>query len=221
MRLILSLVTIILISCSSEKQFIKQQVKEEMLVIGTVYKSLPKVLYAPPKPSEETFDIRETVLNYDKKPNSSIAKIFKYSINENFLKYEEKNFKRINNKYSPYRPKTLFEKVEIEEIYEELLIAITKLSSNSNQIDKLKLNAITNEELLFSKESKLDLETMEALGISAKLSFSRVSFNDDFTKSVVILDKFYERANGSNVIYVLEKIDNSWQIKYTKTMTYS
>ncbi|MBE7326234.1 hypothetical protein IEQ44_16525, partial [Nocardioides sp. Y6] len=78
------------------------------------------------KPSEETFDIRETVLNYDKKPNSSIAKIFKYSINENFLKYEEKNFKRINNKYSPYRPKTLFEKVEIEEIYEELLIAITK-----------------------------------------------------------------------------------------------
>ena len=53
------------------------------------------------------------------------------------------------------------------------------------------------------------------------LSFSRISFNKEYTKAIIIMGAGFGKLNGFSAIYFLEKKKEKWFIKCEKGLTIS
>ena len=68
-----------------------------------------------------------------------------------------------------------------------------------------------------SKEGK----EKEKYSITGIISFSRVSFNKQYNKAAIGVGIHGGRLNSSFTIYILEKVENKWEVKYYLTIEVS
>lgn len=213
MRLIIiPILYILAISCSSE-QVTKN---EELNVIAAIYKRTPKILPPPPPPLPNSEVKEENNIDYSKlKPL-----MFTYAINDHFVYYNFDYVNEVSNRFHPAKSKELFEKKVLDSTYMKLVVGLS-VFQKKKKIDKPKLIKILNEDLIFWNKQTISIEEKRKTNISGIISFSRVSFNDNFTKAAVASGSYFERIGSGVSLYILEKIGNEWVVKYSKVLEMS
>ncbi|MCK0124945.1 hypothetical protein MWU76_11085 [Gelidibacter sp. F2691] len=200
------------ISCSSEQTSSDQQ----LAVIAAVYKSIPKAVPPPPSLPSQHKGEEENAIDYSKlKPL-----IFKYAINESFVAYDFDYINDVSNRFDVYKSEKLFEEKILDTSYMKLVAGLSKFKK-IEKIDKTKLKTSLDEHLTFLDKQTITKEDKIDNDISGVISFSRVSFNDDFTKAAVVVGDYFEPLGNGVGLYILEKIDRKWIITFTKTLMMS
>ena len=199
------------ISCSQ-----KQPSNDEQLaVIAAVYERIPKAIPPPPSSFEHVGEEANDI-DYSKlKPL-----IFKYAINESFVDYDFDYVNGMSNKFQVYRSKELFEEKVLEVSYMQLVAGLSKFKK-IEKIDTSKLDMLIAEDLVFWDRQTITKDEQRENDITGVISFSKVSFNPDFTIAAVVVGDYFEHIGNGIALYILEKIDNRWVIKYTQTLMMS
>jgi hypothetical protein len=213
MRLIIiPLLSILIFSCSSKQS----STEDQLSVVAAVFVRIPKTLPPPPPPLINNEVKEEDNIDYSQlKPLT-----FNYAINENFVYYDFDYINEISNQFMAYKSKELFEEKGLDSSYMKLVQGLSGLKK-SDKIDKAKLSELINDDLIFWDKQKITIQEKKELNITGIISFSRVSFNDEFTKAAVAVGDYSEHIGGGVSLYILEKIDNNWVIKYTKVLMMS
>lgn len=208
MRLISIILFCILgISCSSS-QLSKN---EELAVIATVYQKIPKILSPPPPPSGNAVAEKNDV-DYSKlKPL-----IFKYAINKNFVDHNVNNSRTILDHFE----KDLYDERNLDSSYMKLINGVSKFKKFET-IDTTKLESLIQGDVVFWDRQTITEKEKSENDISGVISFSKVSFNEDFTRAAVVVGDYFEYHGNGVELYILEKIDKMWIIKYTKILMMS
>lgn len=213
MRLIIiTLLSILVISCSSEQA----TKNEELNVVAVIYKRLPKILPAPPPPPTNSETKEENNIDYSKlKPH-----IFTYAINDHFVYYDFDYINEVSNIFETAKSKKLFEEKILDSTYMKLVASLSELKK-TEKIDKTKLVKLLNNNLIFWNKQTITTQEKKKNNISGIISFSRVSFNNDFTRAAVVVGDYFERVGSGVSLYILEKKENKWLVKYYKTLEMS
>jgi len=101
--------------------------------------------------------------------------------------------------------------------------AINKLISlkDSLKIDIDKIITRRNDSIIYFKKELLDEYSRDFYKFDALISFSRVAFNEDFMKAVVVGSISHSKLAGVSVLYFLEKINDTWEVRCTKELSIS
>ncbi|MBA6151849.1 nuclear transport factor 2 family protein [Gelidibacter maritimus] len=204
MRLIIITLCILTIGCSSKQT----SSYEQLDVIATVYESIPKAIPPPNSEDEEENDI--DYLNLE--PLN-----FNYVINENFVDFDFDYIYDIPNRFQVYKSKDLFEEKVLDFSYMKLIAGLSEFEKNE-KINTSKLEALLGENLVFWDKEMITIEEKNEHDISGVISFSKVSFNEDLTRAAVVVGDYFERIGNGISLYILEKIDGKWVIKYTQAL---
>ncbi|MBO3096665.1 hypothetical protein [Gelidibacter pelagius] len=205
MRLIIITLCILTIGCSSKQT----SSYEQLVVIATVYESIPKVI--PPPPNNE--DEEENDIDYlNLEPLN-----FNFVINENFVDFDFDYIHDIPNRFQVYKSKELFEEKVLDFSYMELVAGLSKFENNE-KIDASELETLLGENLVFWDKQMITNEEKTEQDISGVISFSNVSFNENLTRAAVVVGDYFERIGNGISLYILEKIDEKWVITYIQAL---
>lgn len=146
--------------------------------------------------------------------------IFKYAINQSFVDYDFDYVNGISNRFQVYKSKELFEEKILDVSYMQLVARLSKFKK-IEKINTTKFVMLIDEDLVFWEKQTITKDERSENDLSGIVSFSKVSFNADFTKAAVVVGDYFERIGNGIVLYILEKINNKWVIKYTQTLMMS
>jgi hypothetical protein len=180
--------------------------KEEIAVLGVIYNTVPKVI-PPPPPLKNEMD---TILVKQKK--------LKYAIYNKFINLESKG--HISNIFYKYDSGKLFDEVMVDSISIQLARSLVKLDYNKNY-DKKEFDKYANEELIYLNERFPNREEKRKHNIDRVISFSRVAFDITHSKAAVCVGIYYDKLSTSQTIYILEKEDDKWKIKFIEVVEVS
>lgn len=210
MRLIMTVSFCFLCISCSLKQI---QKNEQLAVIATVYERIPKTL--PPPPiigNENEVEHQNNIGNIVLKHLN-----FNYGINENFVYYDFDYINGISDVFYIYKSKELFAEDTIDSSYMTLVAELSKLKE-PDKIDKAQFAKLSYSDLAFWDRPTITNEEKKENNLSGIISFSRVSFNKDFSKAAVVVGDYFERIGSGASLYILVKTDDKWVIKYEKTL---
>ncbi len=215
MRLIITtLLCSLVISCSSKQP----SSDEKMAVIAAVYERIPKAIPPPPPPPPSSQYVGKEANDIDYSKLKPL--IFKYAINESFVYYDFDYVNGISNKFQVYKSKELFAEKILDVSYMQLVSRLSKFKK-IEKIDTSKLDTLIDEDLVFWDRQTITKDEQRENDITGIISFSNVSFNAGFTKAAVVVGDYFERIGNGIRLYILEKINNRWVIKYTQTLMMS
>jgi len=213
LKLLYTIVLFLLItSCNKENN----NLNEEIAVVGYMFNHIPKVLPPPPPPPKNS-ELDSSIINridYSKlKPFQ-----FSYAIYEKFVNSGLN--RKIPNSFFKAKSNELFERENIDSLEMVLVKNLGDIKEDSAFIDKNLLNNYVNEDLLYLNQRFISKEGKEKLkySINGIISFSRVSFNQQFNRAAIGVGIHRGRLNSSYTIYILEMIKNKWEIKYYLTI---
>lgn len=111
----------------------------------------------------------------------------------------------------------------IDKKCEGFLEILSKLQQQEDtlKIDISKIENTRNDSIVYFKEELLTEDSRDFFKFDMLLSFSRIAFNEDYTKAVLKVSESRSKLAGSSSIYFLEKINGKWQIKCTKELMIS
>ncbi len=92
---------------------------------------------------------------------------------------------------------------------------------DSLKIDIDKIITKKNDSIIYFKKELLSKDTKEYIKFDFFISFSRIAFNKDFTKSIVKVSTNRSKLAGFSAIYFLEKKDSIWKVKCIKELSIS
>ncbi|MBJ6369100.1 hypothetical protein [Snuella sedimenti] len=212
MKLLLITLLALVISCSSS-----QTAKNEALnVIAVVYKRIPKMLMPPPPPLTNSEVKEENNINYAQlKPLK-----FTYAIHDHFVYFNFDYVSGIFNRFHPAKSKELFEEKALDSSYMELVKGLSR-DKSEQKIDKAKLIKSADEDLIFWNKQTISRQEKADTNISGIISFSKVSFNDNLTRAAIVVGDYFGKISGGVNLYILEKINNKWEVKFSKTLEIS
>jgi len=104
--------------------------------------------------------------------------------------------------------------------YGELL---KQFVSNKDTLN-IDVSKITSNKYASSISYREDFKQLQMKGfekLNINLSFSKVQFNKEKNKEIVIMGARFGKLNGFSAIYFLEKKKNKWVIKYEKGLSIS
>ncbi|WP_103072709.1 vWA domain-containing protein [Aquimarina sediminis] len=121
--------------------------------------------------------------------------------------------KRTHQKFS--------KKEKFDKEFNELVNKLKDLE-DSREVDlsKIKINRPYQLSIIDTVAMKRDRRYVEK-NFDKLINFSRISFNQGYTKAVIIVGVNMGPLNGYASLVFLEKIDNIWQIKGTDTFSIS
>lgn len=188
-------------SCSKNKVEI-----EEITVIALIYNSLPKAI--PPPPNVNNGDSIQ-------KKNISDPKILelKYAVNTEFQSHDL-GYNNINL-FFKHKSEKLFDKVSLDSTLFSLTKEIKSIKHNK-LIDENLLNDYVGDDLVYLNQKTISREEKKKYNINAVISFSRVAFNIEYNYAAVCVNLYYDKLASSSTIYILQKINDKWVIKYTQ-----
>lgn len=194
-------------SCSNDKNECSED--EQYLIIERIIEN--KISYPVIPPPPEKTDVNEFIEDSIKLKEwieiNSIKKLDKYKIAIRPTFWNPKNSILLDSSYTEdYQ--LLVNQLILEK--NESPVLIEKI--NSSEKFSLKY-APSNESLKINPELWKDFDFI--------LSFSKISFNDNCNKAVLIYSVSYGRLNGYSVIILLKKNKDSWEIIDSKTLTIS
>ena len=169
MRINIFIIILILsISCSRNKE-----IDEEIIVIGHVYNTIPKVIPPIPIQSNE-FDSIGIKIDYSKRDSL----YFNYAIYKQFNNNVSGLNKEVNKSFFKPNSKKLFEREDIDSSSMALIRKIGTIDSEYFINDEL-LNNYVGKNLFYINEKFLKKNGKEKKehNITGIINFSRVSFN--------------------------------------------
>lgn len=177
---------------------------EETAVLGTIYNAMPKVI--PPPPLKKG-DMNTKVSNHHK-----LLK-HRYAVYQEYIKMESTS--NVSNVFYKYKSEILFEKVQIDSVLIRLTRSLGKQNRNKH-INEKELDKYVNEGLTYLNNRFLSKDEQRKHGINVVISFSRVVFDSEYKKAAVCVGLYYDKLSASQTIYILEKVNNEWKIKFTE-----
>ncbi|GAA3570353.1 hypothetical protein [Snuella lapsa] len=189
---------------------------EALNVIAVVYKRIPKMLMPPPPPPPDSEVKEENNINYAQlKPLK-----FTYAIYDHFVYFNFDYINGISNRFHPTKSKELFEEKALDSSYMKLVKGLSKYKAGQ-KIDKAKLIKSADEDLIFWNKQTISRQEKSDTDISGIISFSKVSFNDNLTRAAIVVGDYFGKISGSVNLYILEKTNNKWEVKFSKTLEIS
>jgi hypothetical protein len=179
---------------------------EEIAVISSVYNNLPKII-PPPPAVDEGYDIQKS---NDSKPRFLEHR---YAINAQFQS-QELSSNNINL-FFKHKSDKLFDKVSVDSTLFSLTKKI-KFIKHDKLLDKNLLDQYLGDNLLYLNQKVISREEKQKHNINAIISFSRVAFDMGYNYAAVCVDLYYDKLASSSTVYILQKINNKWVIKYTQ-----
>ncbi len=201
MRINIVLVFLILSSCISSNK-----VGEDIAVIGSVYKSIPKFIPAPPIEV-----ISDSVFNKTKNKTRKGIK-HNYAINLNY--YNGKFGSSISNVFQ--KKDTPSEKVSLDNALWSLAQQVVREKASNSVIDSTALNEYLNDDVQYLNSSTLNLKDKNQYNVNRLLSFSHVIFNQNNTKAAVVVTNYSDKLDASALVYILEKVNKVWVITHVE-----
>lgn len=207
-------VFVIVISCSKSDN---KEIKNTYLIISKLTKKLSVPLKLPPPIYPDSFNIDEVSKESEIKGN---WKTKKDSVEyfEHFGKELKKRNEELENKkqviaFYPYlHPINVLtslsncHNMDYKELYGEAI-----KNTDSIKLDIAKIVIKRNDSIVyFNTES--DKNSRDFFKLQIVLSFSTVTFNEDFTKAVIMVSVSHGKLNGIAILYFLEIRNNEWQI---------
>jgi PBP1b-binding outer membrane lipoprotein LpoB len=110
--------------------------------------------------------------------------------------------------------------IKQHEDYEELL---KQFISNKDTVN-IDVSKITSNKYAFIIPYREDYKYLHRKGydkFNINLSFSKVEFNKEKNKAIVIMGASFGKLNGFSALYFLEKKNGNWIIKYEKGLSIS
>lgn len=176
----------------------------DSLIIGSIYQNTPKFISAPPN--------KLGVIDSTKGIKHRYA-INKYLINE-------KISVAVGDYFYNYKSDELFDKIKLNKEESNL---VKKLNDEfpDGKIDSDFLEKYLNEELVFLNKKKIDDLDERNYNISRILTFSRPLYNREMDTAVLYVINYGGGLDSSQVIYIMKKVKEEWQIKYYITVSIS
>ncbi len=182
---------------------------EEVEVLSTIYNSIPKSIPTPPRPIEgsEIDSLIISNINYSKLKSIK----FTYAINKNYI---SNNIEYNHSGFHVPKSKKIFETIIINDTEYQL---IKNISKEKDSINKNLFNNKIGSKLIFLDKRVISEKTKKQYRIDGIISFSKVSFNENHNKAAVEVIIYRSGLDSSLSIYILEKVNKKWKIKYYKT----
>jgi len=203
------LLFVILLSCNIDN---REEESNRYEVISILFDKLTQpidLVFPPPPPPDSlnyVFKLKDSI-----RIDSIIKKVKAERENKKFIVAVHPLFNSYVN--GSRKGKDCF---GFDETINKLMTIKDSLNVDINKIiTKRKDSIIYFKEELILKGRK-DYETFDIL-----ISFSHVSFNEDYTKAVMVGSVSTSRLAGTTILYFLEKIDNKWIIKCQETLSIS
>lgn len=194
MRFIKALLLIILFfsHLSCEKNRIENE--EYKIISFFVNNVVPFPLPVPP-PDSKNRQMSQKVFDSIMKKTITIGVFFKIKPYPKSIEPIGKDlmYLKLTNKFNEFKS--------------EKIIDLSRIKNNENR------NLVTY--------SNIKTYHKEFIDFSAALTFSRILFNEDFDKSIVIVSEYRSALAGSTVLYYLIKVDSKWKIYDKKTLEIS
>ncbi|WP_282079577.1 hypothetical protein [Aquimarina algiphila] len=187
------IILILTFSCTSIEE---EREKNQYEIISILIEHFGKSDFPPPPPGRSyTFSKIQLDSIRSQKQNIALYPVLKDS-NDNFLKSDSDDFNILTQ--------------NLKNLKEKIFIDISKINlktaHNISILDTLKLASDRNS--VYNDFNKI-------------ISFSQISFNQEYTKAVLVVGVSKGYLNGYASLVFLEKIDNIWQIKGTDTFSIS
>jgi len=206
-RSFLLFILISLFSCSERKNVNCEE--SNYLIVNSIIEKKISHHYIPPPP--ENIDVEELV-------NDSI-KLKEWIKLNSIEKLDNYKIAILPNFWNP--TKSILLDSSYTKDYQLLVNQLTEEKNESPVlIEKIKTSekfslkyAPTNESLRLNPELWKDFDFI--------LSFSKISFNDNCDKAVLIYSVGYERLNGYSVLVLMQKNKDVWEVMYSKALTIS
>ncbi|APG65580.1 hypothetical protein LPB136_09495 [Tenacibaculum todarodis] len=202
------ILVVIFFSCQKEK--IRNYEEENTYQIVTSlldeYKSyivLPPMLTRPPGAKNQKLTIQDSLW------------IYKYHYNQLINKKTiavNKNIFGVEKNYS-FRGKCSI-------VDDKLLEKFNSLKENK-KIDVSKVTIYGKDTLIQYKEEFKKLPWSGFNKMDLLLNFSRIAFNKEYNKAIIIVGASKGRLNGVSTLLYLEKVNYVWQIKCQKGLSIS
>ena len=210
-------VSFVLMACSKKQK----KTKEEHVydVISVLYKNVSRkkmIFFAfppSPPPSNIRWDSLKKIMELDREVEKDTIK----KINK-LLKRKGRLIVAIDSVlYVPHLDNIKQLKYEG---YEKLLNNFVSIDTIRN-IDVTK---ITSNKYAFCIPYLDDYKFLQRKGyekFNIRLKFSEIAFNEKFDKAIVIMGASFGRLNGFSSLFLLEKTEGRWCVKYEKGLSIS
>lgn len=174
----------------------------DYLIISTIYNNIPKYIPAPP--------------NNLGKIDSTKGIRHKYAINENLIN------EKINSNifFYKYKSEKLFDKIKLS-IKEYDLVKKLNEDYPSFKMSHGKLKEYLNKDLVILNKKVIDAEDENKNDINRILTFSKPLYNNEMDAAILYVINYGSGLDSSQVIYLLKKNKDIWEIKYYKTISIS
>lgn len=221
MKKILVIISILFFfECSEHKKSIPDDRYEILyLLYNDITTHYIKMLSFPPTPPDPniSWDSIKKLIELDRKvPKDTLRKI------DSRIKKSGKLIVAIQRKlFVPYLDD--FKKEYIKEYLKEYENIFDSLKEYKEPLE-IDVSKMPNNKYSFILPYQEYYKTMTSKGYDKYdiiLSFSRLSFNKNKTKAIVIMGVGFGKLNGFSAMYFLEKKQGSWKIKYEKGLTIS
>lgn len=214
-NLFISAVFLIIISCSQNDN---REITNAYLIISKLTKKLSVPVKLPPPIYPDSFIIDEVSKEYKIKGK---WKTKKDSI-ENFEscgKELKNRSEELQNKKQVIEFYPYLYSIDVhtslsncsDKDYKELYKAATK-NTDRIKLDISKIVVKRNDSLIYFNSELLDKNSRDFFKLHIALSFSNITFNEDFSKAVIMGSLNRSKLDGISILYFLEKKNNEWQI---------
>ena len=194
------LLLLFIISCQTYNEN-----SEEIEVLATIYNALPKEIPPPPLKNEiDSIYIKQKEL--------------RYAVYNRFINLETRDY--VSNVFYKYKSEVLFDEVLIDSVSIQLARSLKGLDHNKN-FNKKEFNKYVSDNLIYINERFPNREDKRKHNIDEIISFSRVAFDITRSKAAVCVGIYYDKLTTSQTIYILEKEDDKWKIKFIEVVEIS
>lgn len=193
-----SLIIIIISGC------VNNVIRDDYLIISSVYNKIPKFIPAPPDENGQVDDTKG--INHV------------YAIHQKLI--NDKLNTEVGNYFYKYSSNKLFEKVKLNK---DELNLIKKLYDDYNEgiIDSNFLNKYIHEPAQILNISNIDFDENRDTEYNRILTFSKPLYNESMDLAVFYSINYGGSLDMSQVIYIVKKIGEGWEIVSYKSISKS
>ena len=203
---ILSLILLIS-SCQGHADF-----QDKLQILKVINETIPRQLPLPPPPDHEKHKLDSLSQDYG-------IMEFNYAIYPNYFVLDEDiNF---SSKFWKERgSQARFGKAEIDSIDYETLKGLLKFEKEET-INKRLIENLFKKEILQLNQRVINQMEKKEFGVDGIISFTNIAFSSKRNLAAIGLGVHRGRLDSYFNLYILEKINGNWIIKYFKTKSYS
>jgi len=200
MKKILIIFLVFGISCNNTSSKEESNKYEVVNILFNKYAKPIEPFFPPPNPGGEPFTAKDSLRIYKmiKEAKQELKKKkFIIAVYPKLIPYDGGHYK--------YGSKKCIE-------YYGIMNKLMKLK-DSSVIDLNNIISSKNDSIVPFSVDLLSKDTREFIKFDYLISFSPIAFNEDYTKSIVLVSGSRSKLSGSSDLYMLEKEDGKWVIK--------